>query len=97
MKKKKFKLNIEEEVIKEAADALSKRIDFSVLAGLLADDGWVWLKANDNIDVIELHDWVEQNAKDNYHHYLDEFVFKSKSDANWFRLRWDSVPGDRLF
>lgn len=97
MKKKKLKLNIEDEIVEAAAMDLCKRIDFGVLAGLLSDDGWVHVKAEGDIDVIELHDWVEQNAKDNYHNYHDEYVFKSKADANWFKLRWDSVPGDRLF
>lgn len=96
MKKKTFKLQIEDHVLEEAAKELAKRIDFSVMAGLLAESGWIHVKARGEVDVEELYNWVEQNAKDDYHYYLEEYVFKSGSDANWFKLRWDSLPGDPI-
>ena len=96
MTKKKLKLNIQDEVLNKAAQELAARIDFSVMAGLLQDSGWVRVKVL-NADVTEVEEWVEQNVKEYHSHYDDEWVFKSKQDANWFKLRWDCESGDYLF
>lgn len=102
MKKNKFSEKarnfiLQDEILKNAATELSKRIDFSVLASLLVEDGWVHLKVEGDVDVTEIYNWVEQNAKDHYHNYLEEYVFKSPADANWFRLRWETSAGEPIF
>jgi hypothetical protein len=94
--KKKFKLNIEDEALSRAAGELAKRIDFGVMAGLLQDTGWVHVKVS-NADNFEVEEWVKHNVKEQFSHYDDEWVFKSKQDANWFKLRWDCDSGERLF
>ena len=95
-KNKKLNISINDEVVEAAAKELCKRIDFSVMAGLLQESGWVHVKVDD-ADITEVDDWVKQNVKDTFNHYENEWVFKSQQDANWFKLRWDAQPGDCLF
>lgn len=96
MTKKKLKLNIEDEVLERAAKELAARIDFSVMSGILVESGWTSVKVL-GADVNEVEEWAKQNARDIYNHYDDEWVFKSKQDANWFKLRWDTEkPGSIL-
>jgi hypothetical protein len=70
-KTKKFKLNIEEEVISRSAKELAARIDFSVLAGLLKDSGWIHVKLLHD-EAAEVEVWVKQNVKGHYNHYDNE-------------------------
>lgn len=94
--KKKFKLNIESDIIAKAAKEFARRIDFSVMAQLLQESGWVHVKV-DSAEISEVDDWVKQNVKDEFNQCENEWVFKSQQDANWFKLRWDTKPGDGLF
>ena len=89
-------INISDDVMERAAKEMARRIDFSVLAALLQESGWAYVKVDD-ADITEVEDWVKQNAKDEYNQCENEWVFKSSQDANWFKLRWNAKPGDCLF
>jgi hypothetical protein len=83
-------MNIEQEIIDNAAKALANEIDFEILVGMLVELGWtkVVLSPMTWEDSYYIDMWTAQNIKGNFETMGLVWVFENIQDANWFKLRW---------
>lgn len=80
-----------DQAVSKAAKELAEEIDFSVLADMLEESGWVsvelpfWTNSKDPVDV---EVWLFHTCKGEYKKYKRRYLFKNAQDATWFKLRW---------
>jgi len=87
-------VNIEDQMLDQAALQLAQEIDREVLWGMLEGLGWsrVMLPTLGNAYMaVDIITWLEANCKSPYERSGREFIFENAKDANWFKLRWGSV------
>jgi hypothetical protein len=87
-------MNIQDELIEQAGKDLAKEIDREILWGMLEGMGWhrVMLPTlGDAYMAVDIITWLEDNCKNPYERSGRDFIFESKKDANWFKLRWGSM------
>ena len=82
--------DLEDEVITEMANQMSKEIDFEILSGMLCELGWrkIILSPMTMEQSQELDDWTKNNVKGHFETMGLVWVFEDEADANWFALRW---------
>ena len=86
-------MNIEEELIEKAGNAMAKSINQEVLWGMLEGLGWhrVMLpRFVDNHHAVDIGYWLADNCKKAFERNGRDFLFEDSKDANWFVLRWMS-------
>ena len=84
---------MEQDFAAEAAKNLSDRMDFDILCDTLVPFGWTRLEiANYGSDKkwIDVKAWAYQNCQDEFREHLGIWLFKNKSDATAFALKWIS-------
>ena len=88
------KVLLEEEIIQAKAKEMQEEIDKEILWGMLEGIGWtrVMLPTLGNGEqAVAIITWLEYSCKHAYERSGREFIFESKKDANWFKLRWGTV------
>lgn len=85
-------MNLQEEIIKELSNQMSKTIDFEVLTEILVKEcGWYkvelpsLMNRKRSIDILE---WCELNCNNSWKNFGRNFVFEDQGDAVNFTLRW---------
>ena len=81
-------LDILEAMEQEAAMNLRKSIDFEVIAGMLAAQGWIVVDIPHNFHNDEVCQWVNQTVQGQHQHHNKRWVFERESDAVLFKLKW---------
>jgi len=84
-------LSIEDRLTEEMAKELAQEIDREVLWGMLQGMGWTRVmlpRLIDNHHAIDITNWLEETCKHGVERSGRDFLFESKQDANWFKLRW---------
>ena len=84
-------MNIEEEMIEKAGQAMAREIDREVLWTMLQNIGWKRVVLNrfvDNKHAIDITYWVEKNVKGAFERHGKDFIFEDPKDAAWFILKW---------
>jgi len=84
-------MTLEDEMIEQAAKQMSNELDREILWGMLQGMGWTRVmlpRLIDNHHAIDITYWLEDNCKHSYERNGRDFIFESKQDANWFKLRW---------
>jgi hypothetical protein len=85
---------LEQEMIEAKSKEMQQEIDREILWGMLQGLGWsrVMLPTLGNGEqAVDIIIWLEQNCKYSYERSGRDFLFESKQDANWFKLRWGTV------
>lgn len=97
MKKKRLLTDrsgdLREELEAEMARALQEQIDAEIMRDMLKESGWHevvlrWIMTHEVSH--EVDDWVNRNIKDGYWNRGLVWLFKSDTEAMWFKLRWMS-------
>ena len=84
-------MNLEEEIINKAGNAMAREIDREVLWGMLESIGWVRVmlpRLIDNNHAVDITHWLAINCENSFERSGRDFIFESQKDANWFMLRW---------
>jgi len=82
---------LEQDIITGKAQEMSNEIDREILWGMLEGMGWTRVmlptlgSREQSIDIVI---WLEENCKNSFERSGRDFIFESKKDANWFKLRW---------
>ncbi len=77
--------------VSKAAKAMCEEIDFSILADLYLQSGWVEVEIHpfmNNQQAVDMKDWVNDNCKGKTASHGRRFLFQHPEDAMWFKLRW---------
>lgn len=80
-----------DELVKNAAREFQEQMDFSILADLFKEDGWVEIKFNPrrvDIEASAIKEWLEQNCKGNRMSLDNRWLFQNETDAVMFALKW---------
>lgn len=80
-----------EKAVKRAAQELSDEMDFSILADLFKEIGWVEIEFDPHVESLlayEIQNWMRDNCKGNYKSRGRRFLFELEKDAAWFQIRW---------
>lgn len=76
----------QEELAEILAKEIQKEIDESIMIDILVEGGWTKVPFNLTPQIL---DWCEQTLTNNQWKYLaGSFVFRKKTEAEWFILRW---------
>ena len=81
------------DIMGAAGKDLSDRIDFDILCDTLVPFGWTRLEIANygtNKKWIDVKAWAYQNCQDEFREHLGIWLFKNKSDATAFALKWIS-------
>ena len=88
-------MTLENEILAHLGNQMANQIDADVLWSLCVmdakDKGWHLVnleRLTDNEHAIDITEWIHNNVKGKYHRNGRHFIFESKKDANWFKLRW---------
>jgi hypothetical protein len=84
-------MNIENEILINAAKEMLQDVDREILWHMLQEMGWhrVMLpRLIDNHHAIDITYWLEDNCRNPYECSGRDFLFENIKDANWFKLRW---------
>ena len=83
-------MNLEEQIINDAGNAIAKEIDFEILTSMLCELGWrkVILSPMTWEQGYEVDEWTAKHVKGNFETMGLVWVFEDEEDANWFALRW---------
>ena len=87
-------MTLEEELIEKAGTEMSREIDREVLWGMLIGMGWTRVmlpRFVDNHHAIDIGYWLADNCKKSFERNGRDFLFEDVKDANWFKLRWETV------
>jgi hypothetical protein len=81
---------LQQKIIDEAAERLSKDIDFEVMMSVMIESGWTKVVLNPMTweDSYAVDEWVSKNVKGNFDTRGLVWIFKDPKDATWFKLRW---------
>ena len=83
-------VNVEEEIINNAAQQMAKEIDFQLLCGLLEELGWTKVvlrpMTKEYGDAIDY--WTETQLKGNFKTMGLVWIFEDRGDAVNFTLKW---------
>jgi hypothetical protein len=66
-------------------------IDYEIYSRLLVNEGWYMVVVDRTMTIPnweEVLDWVKKNTKGDYINLHSKYLFKLKTDANWFYLNW---------
>jgi hypothetical protein len=80
-----------EKAVKRASQELAEEMDFSVLADLFKQIGWVEVDFDPHVESIlayEIQHWMRDNCKGQYKSRGRRFLFEREQDAAWFQIRW---------
>lgn len=82
--------DLQEEIINQMGNQMSKEIDFEILCGMLTELGWkkIILKPMTHEEGCEIDDWVDVHVKGHFETMGLVWIFENEEDANWFALRW---------
>ena len=84
-------MNIEKELLEQAAREVAADIDFGLMADLMKDAGWVEVEFEAMMPAsvaTDIKAWMDKNCTDHRMARKSRFLFKSKVDAVNFTLRW---------
>ena len=83
-------MNLEEEILNKAGNAMADEIDFGILTEMLCELGWrkVILKPMTLEAGLTIDDWTDKHIKGPFETMGLVWVFEQEQDANWFALRW---------
>ena len=84
-------MTLEEQMLEEAGNELSREIDREVLWGMLKGIGWTRVmidRLQDNNHAIDITYWLAENCTKGYERNGRDFIFESEKDATMFILRW---------
>ncbi len=84
-------ISLNDIILEEKLDEMTKSIDNDVLRSLLVEGGWTEIEFyyKNNSQAIDVLEWLGKNVKENQWSRLNSyFVFRKKKDAEWFVLRW---------
>lgn len=83
-------INIEEEIINNAAQQMSKEIDFCILCSFLEEIGWTKVvlhpMTKEYSDAVD--HWTQTQLKGNFETMGLVWIFEDRGDAVNFTLKW---------
>jgi hypothetical protein len=84
-------ISLNDIILEEKLDEMTKSIDNDVLRSCLVEGGWTEIEYyyKNNSHAVDVLEWLSKNVKENQWSRLNSyFVFRKKKDAEWFVLRW---------
>ena len=83
-------MNIEEEFINNAAENLSKSIDFDIICDVFAPMGYAVVKIEYGPDKkwVDVFAWADSNCVSEFQEHNGKWLFAQAKDATMFMLRW---------
>ena len=85
-------MNIEEEMMKKASEALMRGIDFEILCETLEPFGWTVLKMYYDPDAGQawntVKNWADDNFSGDHQEHHGTWLIENARDATAFALRW---------
>ena len=87
----KMTQDIIDETVRRAAKEFQEEMDWSILANLYKESGWVEIEFNPirpTNQAYEISRWLEKNCKGHRTSRGKRFLFQYESDAVNFVLRW---------
>jgi len=87
-------MTLEDEIMQKMSEQMVKEIDKEILWGMLEGIGWVRVMLptlGNGEQAVDIIVWIEENCRHAVERNGRDFMFESKQDANWFKLRWGSV------
>lgn len=83
-------MNIEEEFINNAAENLSKSIDFDIICDVLAPMGYAVVKIEYGPDKkwVDVFEWADSNCVGKFQEHNGKWLFSQAKDAIMFALKW---------
>lgn len=83
-------MNLEEEIINNAAQQMSREIDFGILCSFLEELGWTKVvlspMTKEHGDAIDY--WTQTQLTGNFENMGLVWIFEDKGDAINFTLKW---------
>jgi hypothetical protein len=78
------------ELIAQLSDDLAKSIDFSIIAQMLVDSGWLSVVTPHQVNhrTPGMAEWMEENCQGKYQYHDQTFLFEDARDISMFTLRW---------
>jgi len=83
-------MNLQEQIINDAAEAMAKSIDTHILANFFIEDGWTevvvdpWIHGSSEI----INKWCKSNFSDAFIKDGNRWVIKDPKDATVFAIKW---------
>lgn len=90
---KEYRKDLEEQLAKD----IQEEIDFSVVADILQESGWVNVTIEPFTSIEEAKNmivWLNENCKDSYYGRGTRWLFKEGKHATMFVLRWGDATRD---
>ena len=83
-------MNIEEELLHDAGEAMAKSIDFDILCDMLIPLGYTMVKVEYSPERkwIDVMSWVDENCSGRFQEHNGKWLFARPKDATMFTLRW---------
>ena len=84
-------INIEDEMMKQAARRMAEDIDREVLWGMLIGLGWkrhLLDRLKDNNHAVDISYWLDENCRGAYERNGRDFIFEDERDYLMFVLTW---------
>lgn len=84
-------INIEDEMMKQAARRMAEDIDREVLWGMLIGLGWkrhLLDRLKDNNHAVDISYWLDKNCRGAYERNGRDFIFEDERDYLMFVLTW---------
>ena len=87
-------MNLEKQILEQQGNKMAREIDREVLWGMLEGLGWCRVmlpRFVDNHHAVDIGYWLADNCKKSFERNGRDFLFEDVKDANWFKLRWETV------
>lgn len=83
-------MNLQEQIVNDLGEKISKEIDFEILCSMLCQLGWskIILSPMDMETSKAIDEWTESNIKGAFETMGLVWIFEDSRDANWFAMKW---------
>jgi hypothetical protein len=86
-------MTLEESILQDISKEMSKSVDFSILAKMLCNSGWVEAHIKyygPQQTWAEMIQWADKNCEGEFKEHHGHWLFANPKDATMFILRWGS-------
>jgi hypothetical protein len=83
--------NLEDQILEQQGNELSREIDREILWGMLIGIGWTRVNLSSETSMIfatAIKEWLALNCLGSFEKHRSDFIFEDQKDAVLFILRW---------
>lgn len=91
-------MNIEDEVLNNAAQQIADEIDFEIISGMLQEMGWIKVTRSpfvSNKEAVDIGYWIDEQTTGQVKSRGRTWLFEQPKDATMFILRWGESDSSR--